>query len=172
MRVLGLGLVWVSFAFSILFDAYCDNSFVGKIVCRFEGKLSESHSNMRALGDHLRQQQSSGYQPFFMVENNTDDPARIQASKHTHQDGTELMHQQIPITESMIENMIGRAEFRFNDPIIIDVPSQLSSTTIYLRMRGIHSEQTSFYPISGFPRKLVAEDTINGTSLSVFKMLH
>ena len=65
----------------------------------------------------------------------------------------------------MIDAMINRAEFRFNEPIKIDVPLQLSSTTIYLRMRGIHSEQTSLYPISGFPRSLIAEDMINGTSL-------
>ena len=68
--------------------------------------------------------------------------------------------------------MINRAEFRFNDPISIDVPSQLSSTIIYLRMRGIHSEQTSFYPISGFPRSLIAEDTINGTSLAMIIKFH
>ena len=72
----------------------------------------------------------------------------------------------------MIEGMINRAEFRFNDPINIDVPSQLSSTTIYLRMRGIHSEQTSFYPISGFPRSLIAEDMINGTSPAMIIKFH
>lgn len=72
----------------------------------------------------------------------------------------------------MIEDMINRAEFHFNDPISIDVPSQLSSTTIYLRMKGIHSEQTSFYPISGFPRNLIAEDMINGTSLAVIIKFH
>ena len=62
--------------------------------------------------------------------------------------------------------MINRAEFRFNDSIGIDVASQVSSTTIYLKMRGIHSEQTSLYPISGFPRSLIAEDMIKGTSLA------
>lgn len=72
----------------------------------------------------------------------------------------------------MIEGMINRAEFRFNDPISIDVPSQLSSTTIYLRMRGIHSEQSSFYPISGFPRNLIAEDIINGMSLAMIITSH
>ena len=134
---------------------------------------SRSHRAICALWGTICDNSSQlGISLFFMVENNTNDPDRIQASNHIHQEGTELMHQQIPITESMIENMIGRAEFPFNDPIIIDVPSQLSSTTIYLRMRGIHSEQTSFYPISGFPRKLVAQDTINGTFLSVFTMLH
>ena len=51
----------------------------GRIICRFEGRLSESHSNMRALGDHLRHQQSSGYQPYFTVKNGIDDPDRNQA---------------------------------------------------------------------------------------------
>ena len=63
--------------------------------------------------------------------------------------------------------MINRAEFRFNDSISIDVASEVSSTTIYLKMRGIHSEQTSLYPISGFPRSLIAEDKIKGTSLAI-----
>ncbi|KAI9691461.1 MAG: hypothetical protein M1822_007532 [Bathelium mastoideum] len=128
----------------------------GRIVCRFEGKLSESCNNMRALGDYLRHQQISGYQPFFTVKDDVDDPDR----------------NQIPITESMIGGMANRAEFRFNDPINIDVPSQLSSTTIYLRMRGIHSEQTSYYPISGFPRSLIAEDMINGLSLPLSARQH
>ena len=65
MKTQGRGLVQVCLAFNILHGAYCDHLYAGRIVCRFEGKLSESHSNMRALGDHLRQQQSSGYQPFF-----------------------------------------------------------------------------------------------------------
>ena len=72
----------------------------------------------------------------------------------------------------MIESMINRAEFRLNDSLRIEVPSQLSSTTIYLKMRGIHSEQTSFYPISGFPRSLIAEDMMNGTSLAMTIKFH
>ena len=67
--------------------------------------------------------------------------------------------------------MISRAVFGFNDPIVIDVPSELTSTTICLRLRGIHSEQTNIYPISGFPRKFLVEDTINGTLLFFFTML-
>lgn len=72
----------------------------------------------------------------------------------------------------MIGGMVSRAEFRFNDSINIDVPSQLSFTTIFLRMKGIYSEQTSFYPISGFPRSLIAEDMINGTSLTLIMQSH
>ena len=67
----------------------------------------------------------------------------------------------------MIEGMINRAEFRFNNPVIIDMPSQLASTTIYLRMKGIHSERISFYPISGFPRRLIAEDKITGKYMTM-----
>ena len=63
--------------------------------------------------------------------------------------------------------MINRAEFCFKESINIDVASEVSSTTIYLKMRGIHSEQTSLYPISGFPRSLIAEDKINGMSLAM-----
>lgn len=64
----------------------------------------------------------------------------------------------------MIEDMVKRAEFRFDGPLKIDVPSQLSSTIIYLRMRGVYSDETIFYPISGFPRYLITEDTVNGAS--------
>lgn len=127
---------------------------------------------MRALGDYLRHQQSSGYQPFFTVKNSIDDPDRHQASRDSYHGVIPLIHRKIPLTESMIDGMINRAEFRFNDPVVIDVPSQLSSTTIYLRMRGIHSEQTSFYPISGFPRSLIAEDKINGGFLTMMMALH
>ncbi|KAL8762431.1 MAG: hypothetical protein Q9184_001559 [Pyrenodesmia sp. 2 TL-2023] len=76
-----------------------------------------------------------------------------------------IAHMLIPITESMIEGMINRAEFRFSDPINIEVPAPLIYTTIYLKMRGNHNEQASLYPISGFPRRLIAEDTINETRL-------
>jgi hypothetical protein len=33
---------------------------------------------------------------------------------------------------------------------------------IYLRLRGVHSDESCFYPISGFPRYLITENTING----------
>ena len=65
----------------------------------------------------------------------------------------------------MIEAMITRAEFHFNDPIVINVPSQFQSTTIFLTMRGGQSDQPNFYPISGFPRCLFTEDTIKGMFL-------
>lgn len=75
-----------------------------------------------------------------------------------------LILSQIPITERMIEDMIKRAEFLFEDPLEIHVTSQLSSTMIYLKMCGVQSDQANSYPISGFPRYLVTEDTVNGGS--------
>ena len=80
MRNLGRGFVQVQLAFNVFNDVYCDQLFAGRIVCRFEGELSESHSNMRALGDHLRCQQLAGYQPFFTVKDEVDDPDWDQAS--------------------------------------------------------------------------------------------
>ncbi|KAL9616574.1 MAG: hypothetical protein Q9160_008577 [Pyrenula sp. 1 TL-2023] len=55
---------------------------------------------------------------------------------------------------------------------MINIRNSLSHTTIYLRMRGIHSEQTSLYPISGFPRSLIAEDVINGMSSAFVTKSH
>lgn len=69
---------------------------------------------------------------------------------------------QIIITERMIEDMMRRAECRFDDQVVISAPSPLHATTIYLRMRGVRSDQSNFYPISGFPRCLMTEDTVNG----------
>ena len=60
--------------------------------------------------------------------------------------------------------MINRAEFRFKDPLEIHVTSQLSSTMIYLKICGVQSDQADSYPISGFPRYLVTEDSVNGGS--------
>ena len=80
MKILGRGLVQVSFSFNIVHDAFHDHLFAGRIVCRFEGKFSDSHSNMRALGDDIRHQQSSAYQPYFTIKDDIDDPDRIQAS--------------------------------------------------------------------------------------------
>ena len=65
----------------------------GRIVCRFEGELAESHSNMRALGDHLRYQQSSGYQPFFTVKDAIDDLDRMQGSGRSFPGAIMLTHE-------------------------------------------------------------------------------
>lgn len=66
------------------------------------------------------------------------------------------------ISEQMIEDMVRRAEFRFADPIKIKMASQLSSTIIFLTICEINSFQVNRYPISGFPRHLIVEDTVNG----------
>jgi hypothetical protein len=69
------------------------------------------------------------------------------------------------ITESMIEDMIRRAEFRFDNTVEIEVPNQLTMTTIYLALYERRSFEPGLYPISGFPRCLVMEDSMNATRL-------
>ena len=58
--------------------------------------------------------------------------------------------------------MIARGEFRFNEPINIAVASQLSQMTIFLSLCQSQRSEPGLYPISGFPRCLVSEDTLNG----------
>ena len=55
-----------------------------------------------------------------------------------------------------------RAAFVFDKTLDIQIPSKLHSTMIYLRLQGIQSDQSNYYPISGFPRFLITEDTLNG----------
>ena len=119
---------------------------------------------MRELGDYFRHQQISGYQPYFSVKDQMHDPDTYQASDGTLQTVKALTLAKVLITEKMIEEMMNRVEFCFDEPIEIDVPSPLSSTTIYLSMRGVYTDQSNLYPISGFPRYLITEDTVNGTS--------
>ena len=138
---------------------------IGKIICRFEGNSADFRSNMRELGDYFRLQQISGYQPYFSVKDQINDPDVYQASSRALQTSNMLTRDKFVITERMIEDMMNRAEFCFDEPIEIDIPSPLSSTTIYLSMRGVHADQSNLYPISGFPRYLITEDTVNGSSL-------
>ena len=63
----------------------------------------------------------------------------------------------------MIEDMTARAELRFDNPVNIKVASQLSPTMIYLALCDTHRPGPELYPISGFPRCLITEDTVNGT---------
>ncbi|KAK5360276.1 hypothetical protein LTS13_010366 [Exophiala xenobiotica] len=121
----------------------------GRITCRFEGNSSEMRRNMRELGHLLRQQQIPGYQPFFTIKEQAGD---VDSNK-------------VFITESMIEDMIRRAEFRFDKTVEIEVPNQLTMTTIYLALYERRSFEPGLYPISGFPRCLVMEDSMNATRL-------
>ena len=53
----------------------------------------------------------------------------------------------------MIEGMINRADFHFEDLIDIDVASQLNSTTIYLRMASLFCVKTSLLHLFALPKK-------------------
>jgi hypothetical protein len=65
----------------------------------------------------------------------------------------------------MIEDMVRRAEFRFDDAVEIEVPNQLIATTICLALHERRAFEPELYPISGFPRCLIMEDTVNATRL-------
>ena len=58
--------------------------------------------------------------------------------------------------------MIKRGEFRFNEPVNIAVASQLSQMTIFLSLCQSQRADPRLYSISGFPRCLASEDTLNG----------
>ena len=58
--------------------------------------------------------------------------------------------------------MIAKAEFSLERPIVITVASQLAQTMIYLCLSESRAVKHTYYPISGFPRTLVTEDTLNG----------
>ena len=74
----------------------------------------------------------------------------------------------IEISQSTIEDMIARGEFRFDDTVNIKVTSQLSPTMIYLTLCQSQRFEPDLYPISGFPRCLVSEDTVNGMCGEVY----
>ena len=57
---------------------------------------------------------------------------------------------------------MARALFRFDEPLQIRVASQLSPVMIYLSLCETQRFDPGLYPISGFPRYLVTEDTDNG----------
>lgn len=59
---------------------------------------------------------------------------------------------------------MARAQFCFNSPVQITVSSQMSSVMIYLGLCETQRFDPGLYPISGFPRCLVTEDTVNGRS--------
>ncbi len=74
----------------------------------------------------------------------------------------------IEISQSTIEDMIARGEFRFDDPVNIKMASQLSPIIIYLTLCQSQRFEPDLYPISGFPRCLVSEDTVNGMCGEVY----
>jgi hypothetical protein len=46
----------------------------------------------------------------------------------------------------------------------LEISSKLASTTISLYLSKPHPSSPKQYPISGFPRTLVTEDSVNGKS--------
>ena len=120
---------------------------------------------MRSLGEFLRSQQGPGFQPFFSVKEKADDPDLNKVRNYTLiRFERELSKSQIDISQTMIEEMMARAQFYFDSPVQIKLSSQLSPVMIYLGLCETQRFDPGLYPISGFPRCLVTEDTINGRS--------
>lgn len=61
-----------------------------------------------------------------------------------------------------IDAMASSAEFLVAEDLSIRVPSRLSPTTIFLGFRSMKDGQPELFPISGFPRYLVTEDSVTG----------
>ena len=61
--------------------------------------------------------------------------------------------------------MIARASFSLKKTVVITVASQLAQTMIYLCLCESRAAKPTYHPISGFPRTLVTEDTLNGKPL-------
>lgn len=61
--------------------------------------------------------------------------------------------------------MVARAQFHLDRQIEIRFTSRQSSTTVYLALWELRNESfhPALYPISGFPRRLVIEDSLKGT---------
>ncbi|KAL9624998.1 MAG: hypothetical protein Q9160_000727 [Pyrenula sp. 1 TL-2023] len=123
----------------------------GRIACRFEGRSAELRQNLRELGVFLQHQQGRDRQPYFSVKASDDawDTSRID------------------IREDVINDMVARAQFHLDQQIEIRFKSRQSSTTIYLALWELRNESfhPALYPISGFPRRLVMEDSLKATRL-------
>ncbi|KAI9778775.1 MAG: hypothetical protein M1839_007865 [Geoglossum umbratile] len=113
----------------------------GVIRCRFEDGSSE----LCELGRFLRAKQTLEFQPYFVIEDQQD------AS----------LEKKIPFPVEVITAMASRSIFDFGSHSFC-ISSRLSSTRISLCLFGLDSNQ---YPISGFPRTFVAEDSLREARL-------
>lgn len=101
---------------------------------------------MKALGRFLHKYLTVDFTPYFVIQ----------------EDRKVEMSRKVIISEQCISDMIVRGRFEL-DRIPITTSKQLSTTTISLCLQESpypHSSD-SHLPISGFPRTLMAEDTIH-----------
>jgi hypothetical protein len=101
---------------------------------------------MKALGKFLLRFLTADFTPYFVIQ----------------EDRKVEMSRKVPISEQCISDMIVRGKFEI-DRIRITTSKQLSMTTISLCLQdGAYPHSSdSHLPISGFPRSLMAEDTIH-----------
>jgi hypothetical protein len=124
---------------------------IGFICCRF----SNSSHELKALGRFLHRYLTAEFTPYFVIQ----EDRMIERSR------------KIPISEQCISDMIVRGRFEI-DRIRITTSKQLSTTTISLCLQEspYPCSSDSHLPISGFPRTLMAEDTIH--SMSYYKIFN
>ncbi|KAI8631062.1 FabD/lysophospholipase-like protein [Xylariaceae sp. FL1651] len=118
----------------------------GFICCRFQ----QSSREMQGLGDFLHGCRKGSFEPYFLIE------------EEDHFDSPAFG---IILTEAIIRNM-RRGYFNI-DSIGLKVSKEHSSTKISLCLQTVpYASGSVSLPISGFPRKLVSEDSIRTTPLN------
>lgn len=101
---------------------------------------------MKALGKFFLKFLTADFTPYFVIQ----EDRKVETSR------------KVPISEQCINEMYIRGRFEM-DRIRITTSRQLSATTILLCLQESpypHSNDSNL-PISGFPRTLMAEDTID-----------
>ena len=104
---------------------------------------------MKNLGSFLNKISGANFAPYFVIQ----EDIKIESSR------------QLPISEQCIINMMVQRKFEM-DRIRIKTSKQLSTTTISLCLQEdcYPYSVDSYLPISGFPRSLMTEDTIQSKS--------
>jgi hypothetical protein len=114
---------------------------VGWIHCRFPDESPE----LRLLGHYFQGLLTAHFSPYFMT-----------TEQHQKDSGTPTL-----ITKGVITSMIQESTFKV-EKLTIDLSSKLAKTMISLCLdRGCEE-----YPISGFPRHLVIDESTEGKAPS------
>ncbi|KAF7504590.1 hypothetical protein GJ744_002085 [Endocarpon pusillum] len=111
----------------------------GAIRCRLTDRPEEKSIYIRALGEFFSQRVDQ--RPYFEIK----------------EDETSEEIKKLYIDSQVIDQMSKRATFNIEYPL--KVPTMTSSVSITLRLGHIHNQAGS-YPISGFPRTIMVEESL------------
>lgn len=116
----------------------------GSIFCRFRNSSDE----MKALGRFLRSSLKGNFEPYFLIEDDLPGTAA----------------QKIILTETMIRDMYQRGYFDI-EPVRINASKEYTVIKILLCLQATpYTCGDTALSISGFPRQLMSEDSVNATS--------